>query len=103
MTSSLDWAGFVSAAAAAAQAAAVLVQVYWGQRQRGAGTTEDDDSGRTPRHGMVCLDDTRAVRVKVSVEAHDRISVTLVDPRADGAGGSGPTSMPAKGFRRGSG
>jgi hypothetical protein len=98
MTSSLDWAGLVSAVAATAQAAAVMVQVYWDRRQRGTRTTEHEEGRRMPRHGKASLPDTRVVRVQVSVAAHARTSVTLVVLAYGGADGA-PFSLPAKGYR----
>ncbi|MEU0032063.1 hypothetical protein [Streptomyces sp. NPDC006335] len=99
MTSSLDWAGFVSAATATAQAAAVMVQVYWDRSQRGTGTAEREGCPRKPHHGKAFLPDTRVVRVKVSVKTTARMSVTLVVLEDGGAGGAGSSSLPARGFR----
>jgi hypothetical protein len=100
MTSSLDWAGLVSAVTATAQAAAVMVQVYWDRRQRGTRTTEHDDCRRVPHHGeKTTLPDTHAVRVQVSVAAHASTSVTLVVLVDDGADGADTFSLPAKGYR----
>lgn len=98
MTSSLDWAGLVTAVAATAQAAAVTVQMYFDRRRRGPRTTVHEDC-RLSHHGKAPLPNTRAVRVQVSVAAHARRSVTLVvvvDGQADGAY---PSSLPAKGYR----
>ncbi|MGN9760172.1 hypothetical protein [Streptomyces sp. SD31] len=99
MTSSLDWAGLVSAATATAQAAVVMVQVYWDRRQRGTRTTEHEECRRMPHHGKASLPDTRMVRVQVSVAAHARTSVTLVVLVDGGADGVDPISLPAKGYR----
>ncbi|CAL9667695.1 hypothetical protein SUDANB15_07284 [Streptomyces sp. enrichment culture] len=99
MTSSLDWAGLVSAVTATAQAVAVMVQVYWDRRQRGTRTTEHDDCRRVPRYGKASLPEARVVRVQVSVGAHARTPVTLVvlvDGNADGADLSSPS---VKGYR----
>ncbi len=99
MTSSLDWAGLVTAVTATAQAAAIMVQVHWDRRLRGLRTTEDKDCRRMPHHGKASMPCTRAVHVQVSLASRARTSVTLVilvDGRADGAC---PSSLPAKGYR----
>jgi hypothetical protein len=100
MTSSLDWAGLVSAVTATAQAAAVMVQVYWDRRQqRGTRTTEHDDCRRMPHHGKAPLPNTRVIRVQVSVAAHARTSVTLVALVDGGADGSDPFPLPVEEYR----
>lgn len=98
MTSSLDWAGLVTAMTATAQAAAVTVQMYCDRRRRGPRTTVHKDR-RLSHHGRAPLPDTRAVRVQVSVAAHARTSVTLVVVLDGKAGGAHPSSLPAKGYR----
>lgn len=99
MTSSLDWAGLVSAVTATAQAAAVMVQVYWDRRQRGTRTAEHEGCRRMPHHGKASLPDTRVVRVQVSVATHARTPVTLVLFMDGGADGADPFPLPAKGCR----
>ncbi|MGW7130122.1 hypothetical protein ACWGIA_17500 [Streptomyces bobili] len=98
MTSSLDWAGLVSAVTATAQAAAVMVQVYWGRRQRGTRTTAHEGCRRLPDHGKGSLPDS-VVRVQVSVAAHASTSVTLVVLVDGGTDGTDPFSLPSKGSR----
>ncbi|MET9970627.1 hypothetical protein ABZZ80_33115 [Streptomyces sp. NPDC006356] len=99
MTSSLDWAGLMSAVTATAQAAAVMVQVYWDRRQRGLRTTEHEDCRCTPHHGKASLPDTRVVRVQVGLAVQARTSVTLVVLVDGSADGTYPSSLPAKGYR----
>jgi hypothetical protein len=99
MTSSLDWAGLVPAVTATAQAAAAMVQVYWDRRQRGTRTTEHDACRRMPHQGKAPVLDTRVVRVRVSVAAHTRTSVTLIVLMDGGANGAGPCYLPAEGDR----
>lgn len=97
MTSSLDWAGLVTAVTATAQAAAVTVQMYFDRRRRGPRTTAHE--GRPSHHGTAPLPGTRAVRVRVSVAAHARTSVAMAVVVDGGADGAPPSSLPAKGSR----